>query len=167
MTLPRAHSVHGPGLPFANPFIIHKLIVFILGLGCKIVVLSCEDAICFLLALESVIWHPHMEFSEKRAECSVPECLVQRCVSAGRYLLCLQESRLPLVSGAWGFLFCSTIWLSNISAAFLFHNCLSRDRKGTFFFVDYVLDFQGEMSALMWGQFYQEDQRQSVRHVEK
>lgn len=94
--------MHGPGLPFSHLFIIHKLIVFILGLGCKIVALSCEDAICFLLALESVVWHPHIDgFSEKRAECSVPECKAwdrEGSVCSGRYLPYLQESGWPVVS---------------------------------------------------------------------
>lgn len=44
-----------PRFAFCQPFVIHKLIAFILGLGCKIVALSCEDVICFLLALESVV----------------------------------------------------------------------------------------------------------------
>lgn len=66
LTLPRAHSLPCPSFPFAKLLVIHKLIAFILGLGCKIVALSCEDVICFLLALESVIWHPHIDSAFKK-----------------------------------------------------------------------------------------------------
>lgn len=63
--------------------------------------------LCLVKMSSAFYWHwsqwsgtlTQMVFSEKRAECSVPECKARDrhgSVSAGRYLPCLQESGLPL-----------------------------------------------------------------------
>lgn len=176
LPLPRAHSLlcPSPGSPSAKRFIIHKLIAFVLGFGCKIVALYHEDVICFLLALESVSGAlTQMVHSEYRAECSALECKARDRQSSPRQRLSRQVPALSprdrftcCLSQCWRFYVWRTVWFHNISATFLFHNYLSWARKGLVVVHD-VLDIQGKLPALMWGQSCQEDQRQPVRHVKK